>query len=173
MTPTHRSSRIPRGSTRQTRAGLTLIEAIIAVVVLSLAVPTTVVMLHDAASVRADAIATIRATWLANAVVEQIIADAASRAPGLGFSAFADPQTYLSDTDAGLRSRIALITSPYESMGFSYTIIVGQPQSAAGDQTGSPEHDLYRTITVTVSWNSTRGDVKSTALSTLISETGV
>lgn len=173
MIPTYRSSRTLRRPTLQTRTGLTLIEAIIAIVVLSLAVPTTVVMLRDAASVRADAIATTRATWLANAVVEQIIADAASRAAGLGLSAFDDPQTYLGDPDAGLRSRIAFVTLPYESMGFSYTINVGQPQSAAGDQTGSPEHDLYRAITVTVSWNSTRGDVKSTAISTLISETGV
>ena len=85
-----------------TRRAFTLIEAIIAMVVLSIAVPATLALIHDATVARAETTTSTRAAWLGSMLIEQILADVASDDPQLGMDALADDEAYLNDADTGL-----------------------------------------------------------------------
>lgn len=140
------------------------------VVVLGIAVPPSVIVVQEAVLARTDAVQTTRATALAQAVVEHVLADVYSDAPGLGFAALADPDAWLDTPSAGLRARAADTTSFYEGLGFSYTVDVSEPHAASGSATGDPELDLFRTVTVTVSWPLATGGTQSLPISVVVTE---
>ena len=95
------------------------------VVVLALAVPPTLSWMAQSADERADQVNSIRAITLAQGVLENIMADSMSASAGLGFSAFANSATYVDTPTTGLRARLSSVSSPYESLGFSYSITIG------------------------------------------------
>jgi len=140
--------------TNQSRRAFSLIEVVIAVVVLAIAVPPTLNLLDSAASGRVDAINTTRATYLSTAVMETVIADLASSDPNLGFDALADSGTYLTTPTTGLYARIESITDPYTSVGFKYSVSIGELVSADGTVSGNASEDIFRIITVRVGYTS-------------------
>ncbi|GIK17864.1 MAG: hypothetical protein AMXMBFR77_23810 [Phycisphaerales bacterium] len=119
---------------------------------------------------RADAVQTTRAAALAQAVVEHVLADVYSDAPGLGYAALADTNAWLNTPDAGLLARAAGTASLYEDLGFAYTIDVTPPHAASGVATGDPELDLFRTVTVTVTWPRATGGTQSLPISVVVTE---
>lgn len=135
------------------RRGMSLIEVVTAVVVLSIAVPPTMHILADAASARNDSITTTRAALYAQALIEQIIADAASQAPGLGPHAFEDSQHYLN----GLSDRLQTLLQPYTSVGMTHAIEIGPLAQPDGTIAQQPEENQFRRVTVEVSFSSSRG----------------
>lgn len=138
------------------RRGFTLIEAIIAVVVLALLVPTSVAMMADAASSRAQSLAITRATWLAAAVMEQIIADVNSDEVTLGFGALESPETYLETPLTGLYARMEPVASFYEELGIEYEVSIGELVSADGTVSGDADENVYRYVQVEVTWRDRR-----------------
>lgn len=137
------------------RRGFTLVEAVAAIVVLGILIPPTVVIMRDAAAARVDAINMTRATWLASAVMEQVIADTSS--DSLGMSALSDSVAYLTTPSSGLEARLTDVTALYATAGLSWSLTVGDLVSGTGTPAGDAAQDVYRYVEVTVNWNSRTG----------------
>jgi|GEM_PF-803279 len=158
MTPATSCSALHvRRRTAPRARAFSLIEAVAVVVVLSLVVPPSLMWMNDAAARRADAVATLRATTLATAVVETIMADAVSNAPGLGFAALGNSITYIDAPAAGLRSRLAPVSGLYESMGMTHGVVVGPLVDATGSVNANLDANLFRIVTVRVDYPSAEG----------------
>ncbi|CAN5838739.1 hypothetical protein BH11PLA1_BH11PLA1_18850 [soil metagenome] len=74
-----------RGGIRRARGGLTLIEAVIAVVILSIGVPPLLLALRNATVRRVSQTLSERARWLAVERLETVLADRNSSARGYGY----------------------------------------------------------------------------------------
>lgn len=152
------------------RAGFTLVEAVIAIVVLSIAVPATMAMIRDATVARADSTLTSRALWLGSAVSEQILADAASDDPELGMEGFENQSAYLQSGTSGLYDRLEPVAADYAHHGILYEVSIGPLVSEDGTASGDPALDIYRQIGVEVLWTNASGDNKTMPLSFLVTD---
>lgn len=154
------------------RRAFTLIEAIAAIVVLSILITPTVAMLRDSTTARVDATQQTRATLLAAAVLEQVEADVASSSSSLGMTALASSGTYLNTPGTGLVARMANLTSAYTSKGLAWALNVGPLVSADTTTTGDSLKDVYRWVSVSVSWTSARsGAAKTFTTGLLVTDT--
>lgn len=135
------------------RPAFTLIEAIIAMVILSVAVPAMLLAIRTVHDKRAAPILSSRARWLAAEKLEDVIADRNSSTRGFGYLISAN---YLSEpTIAGFP-------------GFSRSVWLSQ--TGADLQTPGTG---YMNITVTVTWNEGpggggAGTARSLALGTVL-----
>ena len=133
------------------RGAFTLIEAITAVVLLSLAVPGLIVAIGAAESGRIAPILTSRARWLAAEKLEDIIADRASASRGYAWIAGANYPA---------ESSVAGFAGFSRSVAISET---GADLSTAG--TG------YKKVTVTVTWTDpVRGQARALAVATVLTD---
>lgn len=151
------------------RPAFSLIEVVIAVIVLAIAVPPTLNLMDSAAAGRADAINTTRATILATCVLETVTADINSDAAGLGFDALADDDAYLNTPTTGLIDRLDPIVEPYTSVGFSYTVTIGPLVSSDGTVSATVSENIFRVITVSVGYTSATSDPYLLPVSTMVS----
>lgn len=147
-------------SIARSRRGLSLLESVAAVVVLSIAVPPTLSMLADASSQRGDSIAITRASLFAQAVMEQVVADASSTDASLGFDAFEDSAAYLTSLDA----RVASVSAGYQPFHMTYDVAIGDLSDETGNITGDANQDIYRRIRVEIEF------LSSTGMQTLVLE---
>ena len=131
------------------------------VVGLALGVPGGLNALRDGERARQQAANTTRATLLATAVLEAIMADVASDAPGLGFAALASPSTYLDTPGDGLYDRLETTLEPFSDAGLGYSVSIGGLVSADGSATGDADLDLFRTVIVTVTFPGPAGTTLS------------
>jgi len=138
----------------KTARAFSLIEVIIAVIVLAIAVPPTLNMMDSAASGRVDAINTTRATLLATSVLEMVMADLSSNDADLGFDALSDTNAYINTPGTGLEDRLETLVEPYTSAGFTYSVNVGSLISADGTVSVDVDENIFRVITVRVSFPS-------------------
>lgn len=132
------------------RRGFSLVDTIVAIVVLALVVPGTVTAISDASVQRASGIAVSRARWLAVEKLEDIIADRASATRGYAYVAAANYAAEASVTGFPGFTRSVAITE------------TGASLSGAG--TG------YKTVVVTVGWTDPRRGAKTLALSTVVTD---
>ena len=142
---------------RSNRAGarraFSLIEVVIAIIVLAIAVPPTLNMMESAGAGRVDAINTTRATLLATSVLETVTADVNSEAAGLGFDALGDAATYLNDPGSGLYARLETSLAAYTDAGLSYSVDIGGLVAADGNPSGDADDNIFREVTVRVSFS--------------------
>ena len=157
--------------TRRHARGFSLIESIVIIIVLAIAVPPSLQLLDSAAASRADSINTTRATLLAMTVMEQVLADVYSADPSLGFDALADSDAYLNTAGTGLVDRIAVVTDTYAALGISYSVQIGPLAQADGTVSGDADLDIYREITVVVSFPSAVTGVLDMPVSAIVTET--
>jgi Tfp pilus assembly protein PilV len=136
----------PRRRPRSRRA-FTLLEAISALVILSISVPAMLWAIRDSVRRRADPVLLSRARWLASEKLEDIIADAHS--PARGYS-------YLAAGNYGAESPV----SGFTGMNRSVAIAETAPKFVAG--TG------WKTVTVTVTYTDGQGVSRSLQLSTVL-----
>ncbi|GAB4548457.1 MAG: hypothetical protein Tsb0013_09050 [Phycisphaerales bacterium] len=148
--------------------GFTLIEGVVAMVILSIAVPVSVVMTADAARTRAAALQRERAVMLADVVRTEIVADMASPSHGGGVTLLADIASYQDI----LRTRIADMTAPYETTGCAWTIDVGNAVGPLGVGSFVAEENIYFPVTITVSWSDAREGPRSVDVTVFVSEIG-
>lgn len=148
------------------RRGLSLIEVVTVIVVLAIAVPPALRLVHEAVSGRVDAINLTRATALASALAEHVLADVASNAAGLGFGALDDAAAW----ETSLRDRAAATAAPYAAVGMSYEIGVGPLADAAGVVSGDAGEDLYRDVEIRVSYPRADGVVVTYELVLVVTE---
>ncbi len=148
----------------------TLLEAIATMLLLSIAVPPALMMLSRANDSRQESVAADRAAWLATGVLEHILADVASNAPERGFDALADANAYLDTANTGLRDRILPLEDHYSLYNMTYAVAIGELVAYDGAATGDAARDLYRYITVDVSWPSTRGGQHTLSVGALVTD---
>ncbi|HYE61438.1 MAG TPA: type II secretion system protein [Phycisphaerales bacterium] len=154
-----------RGTSRR---GFTLIEAVVVVLALSISLPTTLIWLGEANQRRADSVNTTRATALGTLVMEQVLADVSSKSAGLGFSALANSATYLNTATTGLVARLSSITSLYTGMGINYGVTIGGLVDKSGAATGVTSQDLFRSVTVTVTFTGSDGSARTLSLQSMV-----
>ncbi|MBL0869504.1 MAG: prepilin-type N-terminal cleavage/methylation domain-containing protein [Phycisphaerales bacterium] len=134
---------------RSVRA-FTLIELLIAVVVLAIATPPLVLALSDASVRRSSRTLDERARWLAAERLEEIIADRHSAARGYGYVAAGNyPAQSTISGFPGFSRQVSVTTT-----GANFAL----------GGTG------YKTVTVTVNWTDPRGGAKSFALSSVVTD---
>lgn len=160
----HRRRPVPR------ERAFSLIEVVIAVIVLAIAVPPTLNLMDSAAAGRADAINTTRATMLATSVLEMVTADISSEEPGLGFDALSDANAYLNTPSSGLYARLSTHLEPYTSSGLSYSVDIGELVGADGSVSADEDENLFRVITVRVSFPSASSASYELPVSVMVSE---
>lgn len=127
--------------------GFTLIEAILAVVVLSIAMPAMLWSIRDSIRRRADPVLLSRARWLAAEKLEDCIADAHSPTRGYSYVVNAN---YAAETPV----------TGFTGMNRSVSIAETAPKFVAG--TG------WKTITVTVAYTDGQGVARSLSLATVV-----
>jgi Tfp pilus assembly protein PilV len=138
-----------RWSLRRSGA-FTLIEAIVALVVIGIAVPPMVIAVSDATVRRVDGVLATRARWLAAERLEDILADRHSSTRG-----------YVWVTGANYASESAV--SGFA--GFSRSVSVSETGATlVGAGTG------YKTCSVSVGWRDSRGRARTLTLSTVVTD---
>ncbi len=139
-----------RGRRQTGRRGFTLIEAIIAIVIVSTALPATLVFMSDAQTRRAGPILAGRARWLAGEKLEDIIADRHSGTRGW---------SYIASNNYPAEPSISGFA------GFSRSVSISETgASLTGGGTG------YRTVTVTVGWMDPVRGATSLSLATVLTD---
>lgn len=139
------------------RRGFSLIEAAAVIVIVALIVPPVATMLTNSAGTRAERVSLARAAMLGDAVLETIVADAASDEPTLGFDALADSDEYVNGSGTGLRDRLSATAELYARYGLSYRVMIGPLADASGQVTGDAGEDRFRLVTVIVTHPSRAG----------------
>ena len=125
-------------------------EAIVAIVVLSLAVPSMVWAIRMAHNGRVDPVQASRARWLASEKLEDVIADRNSTTRGYSY----------------------VVTANYPSEG-SISGFPGFTRSVAITETGANLVSAgtgYKRVVVTVSYTGAAGTPRAMALSTVVTE---
>jgi type II secretory pathway pseudopilin PulG len=135
---------------RRLSSAFTLIEAIIAIVILSVAMPPMLWAIRDSQTSRVSPILTSRARWLATEKLEDVIADRHSTTRGYSYVV------------SGNYAAEPTITG---FPGFSRSVAI--TESGAAFVTGGTG---YKLITVTVSWTDARAQSRSLALSTVVTD---
>jgi prepilin-type N-terminal cleavage/methylation domain-containing protein len=154
----------------QSRRGFSLIEVVIAVIVLAIAVPPTLGLMDSSAAKRADAVSTTRATILASSVLEIVFADIASTNETLGMQALTDSNVYLNTPNTGLYARLGSSLETFSKYGFTYTVSIGELVSADGTVSGQSEDNVFRLVTVNVSYASATGSDFLLPVSLMVTE---
>lgn len=131
--------------------GFSLIEAITAIVVLSVAIPGMMWGIRDAQMRRVDPIQTSKARWLAAEKLEDVIADRHSGSRGFG---------YLVDANYPAESAV----SGYAGFARSVAIAESGANLIAGSGTG------YKRITISVTFKDGRNTARTLALSTVLTD---
>lgn len=133
------------------RRGLTLIEAIAAIVILSVAIPAMLWALRDAARRRVDPVLVNRARWLAGERLEDIIADRHS--PSRGYA-------YVVNANYAAENPV----SGFNGMQRTVSIVeTGSPPSF-GAGTG------YKTVTISVTFTDGMAVSRTLSLATVITD---
>jgi len=152
------------------RSAFSLLESLAVIIVLAIAIPPAMSMMTEGARSQADAVAQTRATWFATAILETILADVASEDPDLGFEALDNFGVYLKTPVTGLHDRLAPVRDHYEPMGFSYDASAGPLSNETGVVTGDAQQDVFRTVTVEVSWSTLRGQSRTLTVDCVVTE---
>ncbi len=137
-----------RTSGRRQR-GLTLIEGLIAIVVLSVAMPPMIVAISNAGVRRASQALALRARWLAAERLETVLADRHSAARGWSF---------ITTSNYPAESSIAGFA------GFSRTTTISDRGPGLGAGTG------YRLVSVSVTFADPLGGSEALTMSTVVSD---
>lgn len=136
--------------TRVRARAFTLIEAVIAMVILSVAVPAMLWAVRDAVSERNDPVLASRARWLAAERLETIIADRHS--PNRGYA-------YVISANYPSESSVSGFTN------FARSVTIAETAAnlvSAG--TG------YKTVTVTVTYRDSRNQSRSLNIATVLTD---
>lgn len=137
-------------SCKMRSSAFTLVEAIIAIVILAVAMPPMLWAIGDSQTSRVAPILTSRARWLATEMLEDVIADRHSATRGYA---------YVVSGNYPPEASIPGFT------GFARAVAVTEsgPNFAAGG-TG------HKLVTVTVTWTDARAQSRSLSLSTVVTD---
>lgn len=133
---------------RRARQGFTLIEAIAAVVVLSISVPAMLYAVRGAHIQRVNPIMASTARWLATERLEDVIADSQSSTRGYAYV---------------INANYAAETPVTSFTGYNRSVNIVE---TASDLTSAGTG--YKKVTVTVSWTDATATVRSLSIATVV-----
>ena len=137
---------------KRSRRAFTLVETLIALLILTIAIPPMLWSISQAHYTRVDPVLTSRARWLASEKLEAIIADRHS--PNRGY-AHLTAANYLAETP------IATDTTFDRSVAFTETLADLTTASAGGG---------YMKAAVSVSWDDSKGDAQTLTITTVLTD---
>lgn len=139
-----------RRRSASTARGFTLIEAIVAVVILATAVPAMLLAVREAHRDRVSPVLASKARWLATEKLEDVIADRHSTTRGYAYL---------------VNGNYAAENSITGSPGFTRTIAVTE---TAADLVSAGTG--FKKVIVTVNWTDARGGARSLAIATVLTD---
>ena len=151
----------------RTSGGYALVEAVLVVLVVSMTVPITMRALPASGHSARQAAMVDRAATLGGAVLEAVLADANS--PAIGFDALGAVD-YTDNAETGLFVRLADVAAPYQDVGLTYVVEVGSLTDAQGNTTGEATTDVYRVVTVRLTWADARGRSHELPMSSIVTD---
>ena len=136
------------------RSGFTLIETVIAIVILSLAVPPMLWAVAESHHERVNPMLASKARWLAVEKLEDVIADRHSQSGNRGYS-------YLADANYLAEAKGDITGYPQFSRVVSFN---------ETDATLSAPGTGYMTVTVTVGWTDADANAQTLEISTVLTD---
>lgn len=136
----------------QRRSGFTLIEAVLALVILAVAIPPMLWALREAHMTRANPILASQARWLATEKLEDVIADRHS-----------DTRGYDYVIEANYPDEASVDDFP----AFSRSVAIVETEA---DLTTETAGGGYKRITVTVSWTDAQTNARSLVIGTVVTD---
>ena len=149
------------------RRGFSIIEAALLVVVISLALPPSLLWLARAADQAADEAQLSRATALATGVLESAVADMTVGA-GAGSFATLTTSSYVEASGTGLRDRLSTLSAPYSAAGLTWSLEIEPATTPAGVASTDPLRNICRVVTVKVRFTRSDGTEALVPISTLV-----
>ncbi len=142
------------------RRAFTLIETVMAIIILAVGVPPMLWAVSQAQTDRANPVLFSRARWLAVEKLEDIVADRHSDSGNRGYDYLKDVETgaenYYPDENPG---------DITDYPGYGRTVVLDEKEvNLFTDGSG------YMIVTVTVTWTDTSGDTQSLSISTVLTE---
>lgn len=136
---------------RRHNSGFTLIEAMIAIVIMAIAMPPILWALRDAHVQRVDPISSSRARWLACEKLEDILADRDSTSRGYA---------YLTNANYAAEAPV----SGFTGFSRSVQVAVSGANLVAGSGTG------FKTVAVTVTYTNGKGASQPVTVSSVVTD---
>lgn len=136
--------------TTQRRRGFTLVEGVVAIVILGVAMPPMLYAIRQAHNRRVSVALTSKARWLATEKLEDVIADRHSTTRGYG---------YVAGANYPAESPVSGYT------GFTRSVALAE---TAADLTSAGTG--YKKVTVTVGWTDATGTARSMAIATVLTD---
>jgi prepilin-type N-terminal cleavage/methylation domain-containing protein len=137
-------------------SGFTLIETVVAIVILAVAVPPMLWSVAQAQNKRANPMLASKARWMAVEKLEDIIADRHSESGNRGWD-YLIAANYSDENPGDITG--------YPQFGRTVTFLETQADLATPDASGG-----YMNVTVTVTWTSSEGKSMSLSISTVLTE---
>ena len=142
---------------RTRRAGFTLIETIAAIIILAVAVPPMLWAVTESQRQRMNPMMASKARWLAVERIEDVIADRHS-STAKGYNWVVNLNDYVPENPGDIAGY----------PGFSRSVALLETQ--ADLSTTAPPPLGYLTVTVIVGWVDAKGDNKTLAISTVLTD---
>jgi type II secretory pathway pseudopilin PulG len=128
------------------RRGFSLIEAVLIVLMISIALPPSIAMMTEASASQADRVLLATAMSYAQGLTDQITADVSVN----GLDILTDENLYLDAPGTGFWARVSWVSSPYESRNLAASIAISELVDYQGVVSAIPGENLFRIVTVTI-----------------------
>jgi len=151
---------------RVSRQGFSLIEAVLIVLMISIAVPPSIAMMTEASRNQADRVLLAIAMSYAQALADQVSADVSVN----GLDILADENLYLNAGGTGLWARVSWVSAPYVSRNLTASIEISELIDYQGVVSADPASNLFRMVTVTIGVPMTDGQLLDVPVSMMLGE---
>jgi prepilin-type N-terminal cleavage/methylation domain-containing protein len=136
---------------RPLRHGVTLVELIVAMVIVGIAVPPILAMVSTALERQHESLERTRATLLAEALIETVLADSYVGAESIDVESADYPQ--------GVADRLGSLAAFYAELGYEWDLRVRGPLDASLTETDTGS-DLFYEVTATVRYRPSGAEVR-------------
>lgn len=148
------------------RRGFTLIEAVLVILMISIAIPPSISMMTEAAATRTDRVLLATSMSYAQAVADQVMADVSAG----GLAVLDDEGSYLDAPGTGLWDRLAWVSEPYESRDLTAGVSISDLVDWQGEESADEGENLYRIVTITVTVPTSDGLLLEVPISVMLGE---
>ncbi len=146
--------------------GFSLIEAVIIVVMISIAVPPSIRMMTEASSQRADRVLLAVGTTSAQAIADQIMADVSKG----GLDVLADASVYLDTPGTGLWDRMSWVMTPYEDRNLTASVTISSLVDWQGAVSADANDNMFRVVTIEVGVPTANGAILAVPVTLMLGE---
>ena len=146
------------------RRGFSLIEAVLIVLMISIAVPPSIGMMTEASATRSDRVLLSTAMSYAQGLADQVMADVSAG----GLDILADQNLYLDAPGTGFWARMSWVAAPYQTRNLTAAITISERVSWQGTVSVDPGENLFRKVTVTIGVPTSDGQLLDVPVSLML-----